>query len=82
MVSVGESDYDLRQETNEFLTELAKGLSEESENLGMLLRTTVESLKALSGWEREENGGPARGSRPCSCARQRTRARQRDRPRS
>ncbi|OBT60474.1 hypothetical protein VE03_10085 [Pseudogymnoascus sp. 23342-1-I1] len=50
-------DYDLRQETNEFLTELAKGLSEESENLGMLLRTTVESLKALSGWEREEVGG-------------------------
>ncbi|ELR04188.1 hypothetical protein GMDG_06610 [Pseudogymnoascus destructans 20631-21] len=51
VVAVGESDYDLRQETNEFLTELAKGLSEESENLGMLLRTTVESLKALSGYE-------------------------------
>ncbi|OAF60228.1 hypothetical protein VC83_03094 [Pseudogymnoascus destructans] len=57
VVAVGESDYDLRQETNEFLTELAKGLSEESENLGMLLRTTVESLKALSGWEGEERGG-------------------------
>ncbi|OBT99812.1 hypothetical protein VE01_02219 [Pseudogymnoascus verrucosus] len=57
LVGVGESDYDLRQETNEFLTELAKGLSEESENLGMLLRTTVESLKALSGWEGEEEGG-------------------------
>ncbi|OBT86062.1 hypothetical protein VE02_05699 [Pseudogymnoascus sp. 03VT05] len=56
VVAVGESDYDLRQETNEFLTELAKGLSEESENLGMLLRTTVESLKALSGWEGEEQG--------------------------
>lgn len=56
MVAVGESDYDLRQETNEFLTELAKGLSEESENLGVLLRTTVESLKALSGWEREDGG--------------------------
>jgi hypothetical protein len=56
VLAVGESDYDLRQETNEFLTELAKGLSEESENLGMLLRTTVESLKALSGWEGEEGG--------------------------
>jgi len=52
-VGVEESAYDLRQETNEFLTELAKGLSEENENLGSLLRRTVEGLKALSGWEKE-----------------------------
>lgn len=52
-VGLEESAYDLRQETNEFLTELAKGLSEENENLGGLLRRTVEGLKALSGWEKE-----------------------------
>lgn len=50
--AVGEG-YDLRSETNEFLTELASGLSEDNEKLGALLRRTVDSLKALSGWERE-----------------------------
>ena len=55
---VGDS-YDLRSETNEFLTELASGLSEDNEKLGSLLRRTVDSLKALSGWERDgqQEGG-------------------------
>lgn len=55
---VGEG-YDLRSETNEFLTELASGLSEDNEKLGALLRRTVDSLKALSGWEVEgqQEGG-------------------------
>jgi Afadin- and alpha -actinin-Binding len=53
-VSTDESGYDLRMETNEFLTELAKSLSEENENMGGLLRRTVEALATLSGWERVE----------------------------
>lgn len=58
-MALDESGYDLRTETNEFLTELARGLSEENENLGGLVRGTVETLKALSGWEREgqQEGG-------------------------
>jgi hypothetical protein len=48
-----ESGYDLRMETNEFLTELARGLSEENEHMGRLVRRTVETLKTLSGYERE-----------------------------
>jgi hypothetical protein len=48
-------DYDLRGETNEFLTELARSLSEENENLGGLLRRTAETLKSLSGWEADQN---------------------------
>lgn len=46
--------YDLRMETNEFLTELARGLSEENENVGSLLRRTVETLRTLSGCEKEQ----------------------------
>ena len=50
-VSVGEEGYDLRSETNEFLTGLAKGLSEENENLSALVRRTVGTLRNLSGCE-------------------------------
>lgn len=50
-VGVDESGYDLRMETNEFLTELARGLSEENENLGGLIRRTIDTLTTLSGWE-------------------------------
>jgi len=58
-MALDESCYDLRTETNEFLTELARGLSEENENLGGLVRGTVETLKALSGWEKDgqQEGG-------------------------
>jgi hypothetical protein len=53
-MNLNESGYDLRTETNEFLTELARGLSEENENLGGLVRRTVETLTTISGWEKEE----------------------------
>jgi hypothetical protein len=51
--SAMDEGYDLRSETNEFLTELARGLSEENENLAALVRRTVETLRELSGWEKE-----------------------------
>ncbi|KAE8449842.1 hypothetical protein EG329_007319 [Mollisiaceae sp. DMI_Dod_QoI] len=51
--SMMDEGYDLRSETNEFLTELARGLSEENENLATLVRRTVESLRTLSGWEKD-----------------------------
>lgn len=43
--------YDLRSETNAFLAELAKGLSEENEHLLGLVRGTMGRLKDMSGWE-------------------------------
>lgn len=52
---VTESDvYDLRMETNSFLAELAKGLSAENETLLELVRRTMQSLKEMSGWDKEE----------------------------
>lgn len=54
--SIGEDGYDLRSETNEFLTELARGLSEENEHLASLARRTVETLRTLSGWEKDSQG--------------------------
>lgn len=53
-IGTDDTGYDLRMETNEFLTELARGLSEENEHLGGLVRTTVETLRTLSGYEKEE----------------------------
>jgi hypothetical protein len=46
-----EPSYDLRTETNSFLAELAKGLSEENEGLLQLVRRTTEHLKEMSGWD-------------------------------
>ncbi|KAK4038281.1 Afadin and alpha-actinin-binding-domain-containing protein [Parachaetomium inaequale] len=46
-----EQSYDLRTETNAFLAELAKGLSEENEDLLQLVRKTAEQLKEMSGWD-------------------------------
>ncbi|KAK3370301.1 Afadin and alpha-actinin-binding-domain-containing protein [Podospora didyma] len=43
--------YDLRLETNSFLAELAKSLSEENETLLGLVRRTTEHLKEMSGWD-------------------------------
>jgi len=43
--------YDLRAETNSFLAELAKGLSEENESVLSLVRKTTEQLKEMSGWD-------------------------------
>ncbi|KAG9232826.1 Afadin and alpha-actinin-binding-domain-containing protein [Amylocarpus encephaloides] len=53
-LGVDDTAYELRMETNEFLTELARGLSEENESMGGLLRRTVETLRSLSGCEKEE----------------------------
>ncbi|PKS07642.1 hypothetical protein jhhlp_006248 [Lomentospora prolificans] len=50
--STANDGYDLRSETNEFLTELAKGLSEENEKLLFHLRRLRDDLKTMSGWER------------------------------
>ncbi|KAI0386807.1 Afadin and alpha-actinin-binding-domain-containing protein, partial [Hypomontagnella monticulosa] len=44
--------YSLRMETNAFLTELARGLSEENETLLALVRQTVETLRDMSGLDR------------------------------
>ncbi|EHK99929.1 hypothetical protein M7I_4008 [Glarea lozoyensis 74030] len=51
--SINDTGYDLRTETNEFLTELARGLSEDNENMGGLLRRTVDTLRTLSGCEKD-----------------------------
>lgn len=52
-MGVSDAGYDLRSETNEFLTELARGLSEENENMTSLVRRTVDTLRALSGCEKD-----------------------------
>ncbi|KAH6844977.1 Afadin and alpha-actinin-binding-domain-containing protein [Chaetomium sp. MPI-CAGE-AT-0009] len=52
-----EPSHDLRTETNAFLAELAKGLSEENEGLLQLVRRTTEHLKEMSGWD-VANGNP------------------------
>ncbi|RYP46650.1 hypothetical protein DL768_007163 [Monosporascus sp. mg162] len=43
--------YDLRMETNEFLTRLAGSLNEENEGLRALVRRAVEGLREMSGLE-------------------------------
>lgn len=53
----GDEGYNLRDETNEFLTELAKGLSEENEGLLAVLRRMREALRTMSGWERDAAKG-------------------------
>jgi hypothetical protein len=52
--AVTQSDaYDLRMETNSFLAELAKGLSAENETLLDLVRQITQSLREMSGWDKE-----------------------------
>jgi len=46
--------YDLRMETNSFLAELARGLSEENETLLALVRKTTGRLKDMSGFPGEQ----------------------------
>lgn len=61
--STTSEDYDLRQETNGFLAQLAKDLGEENETLLSLIRKTNESLKGMSGWEKtESDAGASRDS--------------------
>lgn len=47
--------YDLRSETNEFLTDLAKGLSVENDTLLALVRRTLASLKVMGGLEKDDD---------------------------
>jgi hypothetical protein len=54
-MGVSDEGYDLRSETNEFLTELARGLSEENENMTALVRRTVDTLRTLSGCEKDDD---------------------------
>lgn len=64
-VSYGGTDedgYSLRMETNEFLTELAKGLCEENSTLLHLLRRTVQRLREMSGIEEANAKSDSSGS--------------------
>ncbi|KAH7026120.1 Afadin and alpha-actinin-binding-domain-containing protein [Microdochium trichocladiopsis] len=49
--ATSEAEYSLRMETNEFLTRLARGLSEENEGLVNIVRQTVDSLREMGGLE-------------------------------
>ncbi|KAK4452418.1 Afadin and alpha-actinin-binding-domain-containing protein [Podospora aff. communis PSN243] len=64
--------YDLRAETNSFLAELAKGLSEENEAVLSLMRKTTKQLKEMSGWDAGEVSPEKDGNQalalPASCA--------------
>ncbi|KAK1589720.1 Afadin and alpha-actinin-binding-domain-containing protein [Colletotrichum navitas] len=55
--STDDSDYDLRSETNEFLTDLARSLSEENEALLGLVRRTTKSLREMSGCDARTSQG-------------------------
>lgn len=48
-------EYDLRQESNAQLAQLAKALSEENEKVKALMYQTFENLKEMSGWRKEED---------------------------
>lgn len=56
---VNDPGYSLKQETNDFLTELLQNLSDENDALIMLARNTVQTLKDLQGLPHaeEENEG-------------------------
>jgi len=66
--------YDLRMETNSFLAELAKSLSEENETVLGLLRKTTGQLKEMSGWDAVAGAPAAQDGEnlatplPASCA--------------
>lgn len=50
-----DDDYDLRQESNGHLAQLAKGLSEENDKMKALMHQTFDSLKKMSGWSKDEH---------------------------
>ncbi|KAG6358721.1 hypothetical protein INS49_012240 [Diaporthe citri] len=52
--STMDEGYNLRHETNGFLAQLAKGLSEENEALLSLIHKTGNSLKDMSGWDKQQ----------------------------
>lgn len=54
---INHPEYSLKQETNEFLTELCQNLSNENDTLIELARNTVNTLKELQGlpqWEEQD----------------------------
>lgn len=50
-----DDEYDLRQESNGHLAQLAKGLSEENDKMKALMQQTFDSLKKMSGWSKHED---------------------------
>ncbi|KAI9682159.1 MAG: hypothetical protein M1817_000213 [Caeruleum heppii] len=65
-VSLDSPNYSLTQETTDFLTQLSQSLSDENDNLAELLRSTVITLRSVSGLKHSsqpqqphhgENGG-------------------------
>lgn len=48
-VDIASSQYNLRQETTEFLTQLSQGLSDENDALISLIRDTLSNLRHLQG---------------------------------
>ncbi|KAL1877895.1 hypothetical protein Daus18300_002248 [Diaporthe australafricana] len=53
--TTADKGYSLRCETNGFLAQLAKGLGEENEALLSLIRRTGDSLKEMSGWDKQQD---------------------------
>jgi hypothetical protein len=53
---VHDPGYSLKQETNEFLTQLCQTLSDENDSLILLARNTVNTLKELQGLSSEDSG--------------------------
>ncbi|KAI9043543.1 uncharacterized protein KD926_003313 [Aspergillus affinis] len=59
---INDPGYSLKQETNDFLTELLQNLSDENDALIMLARNTVQTLKDLQGLPHVEEDEGAIGS--------------------
>lgn len=59
--STMDEGYNLRHETNGFLAQLAKSLSEENEALLGLVRKTGDSLKDMSGWDKQQDATGKKG---------------------
>ncbi|KAL2864919.1 Afadin and alpha-actinin-binding-domain-containing protein [Aspergillus lucknowensis] len=58
---VHDPGYSLKQETNEFLTQLCQTLSDENDSLILLARNTVHTLKELQGLSSGEDTGAGKG---------------------
>lgn len=52
--STSADEYDLRNETNAFLANLARNLSEENEAVINAMRHTLQRLRNMSGWNNDE----------------------------
>ncbi|KAJ4133506.1 hypothetical protein NW768_005092 [Fusarium equiseti] len=51
--SASTDDYNLRNETNAFLANLAQNLSEENEAILVVMRKTMKQLRDMSGWNND-----------------------------